>query len=95
RRFEEAKQDRNQDREEMNSRFEDAKQDMDRRFEEAKQDRNCQFQKVNERFEKVEKSINDLRTEMSRQFRWMIGLFAPLILGVVGLLVSNFLNLTR
>ncbi|MEW5767253.1 MAG: hypothetical protein AB1797_06440 [bacterium] len=75
----------------LNDRINELKEDMIRRFEEV----NCRFEKVDERFARIGESITDLRKEMNRHFRWMMGLFAPLILGVGGLLLKDLLNLTR
>lgn len=36
--------------------------------------------------------VADLRHEMHTQFRWMIGLLLPVILGVVAILIQNLLS---
>jgi len=79
RRLAEAKAERKALREEMERRFAELRGEMDRRFSEAKAER-----------EALRREIQTLRAEMHAQFRWVIGLLFPLVIGMLIIIARVF-----
>jgi hypothetical protein len=40
---------------------------------------------------RLEDKVERLRAEMSSQFRWTIGLLLPIVIGVVAIIIRDFL----
>ena len=83
---------------ETDEKLEVLRAEMDRRFAEAKEEREAlraemdrRFAEAKEEREELRAEIRTLRTEMQGQFRWIMGLLFPLVIGMLVIIARVFL----
>ena len=79
----------------MDKRFEELREDMNRRFEQVDKRFEELREDMNRRFEQVDKRFEELREDMNKRFSqlfWFIGLFIPLSNSLLFLALSYVLK---
>ncbi len=86
---------------EMDRRFTQVQEEMDRRFAEAKEERETLRAEAKEeremlrlemdrRFAEAREERKTLRADVRSQFRWIVGLLFPLVVGVIAMIIRVF-----
>ena len=65
--------------------------EMDRRFAEAKEEREMLRLEMDRRFAEAREERKTLRADVRSQFRWIVGLLFPLVVGVIAIIIRVFL----
>lgn len=78
-------------------RIDDLRQDVERRFAELRQEMERRFDEVERRFSEAADDRRAIRSEITRldskldtHFRWTIGLFIPIVLGILAIIIRVF-----
>lgn len=80
----------------LSGRIDALEQKFDRRFEAIEQKSDRQFEAVDRRFDTIDRKMDDLRAELSKQFRWtfstmlaLVGMMLTVGAGVAAALLRN------
>ncbi|RLC83745.1 MAG: hypothetical protein DRI79_13675 [Chloroflexi bacterium] len=65
--------------------------EMERRFAEAREEREGLRAEMERRFAEAREERKALRAEMHSQFRWIIGLLFPLVIGMLAIIIRVFI----